>query len=90
MLAAFCCCGKADLIVIIRVLYALRVVQSVRKIYYITISVYKYMIGSAKHFDTVASQASQRLAIFAAVAALQPLQCGGGLEKSNYYTLATD
>ena len=48
------------------------------------------MIRSAKHFDAVASQASQRLAIFAAVAALQPLQCGGGLEKSNYYTLATD
>ena len=48
------------------------------------------MIRSAKHFDTVASQASQRLAIFAAVAALQPLQCGGGLEKSKYYTLATD
>ena len=87
MLAAFCWREEADLIVIIRVSYAL---QSVGKIYYITISVYKYMIRSAKHFDTVASQASQRLAIFAAVAALQPLQCGGGLEKSNYYTLATD
>ena len=48
------------------------------------------MIRSAKHFDTVVSRASQGLPFSFAVAALQPLQCGGGLEKSNYYTLATD
>ena len=84
VLAAFCWREEADSLVIYE--YHMHVIGAKNILY--LISVYKYMIRSAKHFDTEARQA--KACHFCCSGSSTTTPVWWWFEKSNYYTLATD